>query len=288
MTRRGQNRAQHRVQHPIRRRPNILGGLFAWVWLAIIVVPIYYLVLTSLRTQGDYYASNPLIPPANPTLRAYETVLQNDFLLYLGNSLIVMLASVALLLIVSLMGSYAIVRSHSTASLRVFRIFLLGLAIPAQATIIPLYYLILNLGLYDTLIALVLPAVGFGIPITVLVLVNFIRDIPSELFESMTVDGAGPWRTLWTLVLPLTRPALATVAVYDGLQVWNGFLFPLVLTGKSSVRVLPYSLFTYQGGHGSDVPAVLAAVLLSALPILAAYLVGRRQLIAGLTVGFGK
>ncbi|MCL2464570.1 MAG: carbohydrate ABC transporter permease [Micrococcales bacterium] len=274
--------------HTHRRRPNILGGFFAWVWLVIIIVPIYYMLLASLRTQGDYYASNPLVPPLQPSARAYALVIQNDFLRYLGNSLIVTLVSVAVLLIVSLMGSYVVVRNRSAASLRIFRIFLLGLAIPAQATIVPLYYMILNMGLYDTLVALILPSIGFGIPITVLILVNFIRDIPSELFESITIDGAGAWRTLWSLVLPLTRPALVTVGIYDALQVWNGFLFPLVLTGKASVRVLPYSLFAFQGEHGADTPAILAAVMLSALPILALYIVGRRQLIAGLTAGFGK
>jgi raffinose/stachyose/melibiose transport system permease protein len=275
-----------RHQH---RRPNILGGLLGWIWLIIIILPVYYMILSSLRTQGDYYKSNPLIPPfATATLRAYKTVIQNDFLKYLANSVIVTVISVAVLLVVAVMAAYAIVRGRSKASLRVFRVILLGLAIPAQATIVPLYYMIVNMHLYDTLIALILPSIGFGIPITVLILVNFIRDIPGELFESMTVDGSGSWHTLWSLVLPLTRPALVTVGIYDALQVWNGFLFPLVLTGKSSVRVLPYSLFTYQGEHGSDTPAILAAVVMSALPILAAYIIGRRQLVAGLTAGFGK
>ncbi len=276
------------IHHHRHTRPNILGATFAWIWLIIILVPIYYMLLTSLRTQGDYYASNPLIPPTSPSGRAYALVISNDFGRYLLNSVIVTAISVAILLVVALIGSYAIVRGRSAASVRLFRIFLLGLAIPAQATIVPLYYMILKMGLYDTLVALVLPSVGFGIPITVLILVNFIRDIPSELFESMTVDGAGPWRTLRSLVLPLTKPALVTVGIYDALQVWNGFLFPLVLTGKQSVRVLPYSLFTYQGEHGADQPAILAAVMLSALPILAAYIIGRRQLVAGLTAGFGK
>ncbi|MDR0283484.1 MAG: carbohydrate ABC transporter permease [Propionibacteriaceae bacterium] len=276
------------TRHAARRRPAVLGATFAWIWLLIIIVPIYYMILSSLRTQGDYYAANPLVPPASPSLRAYKLVIENDFLRYLGNSLIITVVSVVVLLVVAVMASYAIARGRHKASLRIFRVVLLGLAIPAQATIVPLYYMILQMKLYDTLIALILPSIGFGIPITVLILVNFIRDIPSELFESMTVDGGGSWRTLWSLVLPLTRPALITVGIYDALQVWNGFLFPLVLTGKASVRVLPYSLFTYQGEHGSDTPAILAAVVLSSLPILAAYIVGRRQLIAGLTAGFGK
>jgi len=274
------------VKH--RQTPNIIGAFFAWIWLFIIIIPIYYWILSSLRSQADYYTSNPLVPPLKPSMRSYALVLQSDFLRYMGNSVIITVATVAVLLVVALMGAFAIVRGRSKASVRVFSIFLLGLAIPAQATIVPLYYMILKMGLYDKLIALILPGIGFGLPITVLILVNFVRDIPSELFESITVDGAGTWRTLWSLVLPLTRPALVTVGIYDALQVWNGFLFPLVLTGSANVRVLPYSLFTFQGEHGTDTPAVIAAVILSALPILAVYIVGRRQLVAGLTAGFGK
>ncbi|MDR1427140.1 MAG: carbohydrate ABC transporter permease [Bifidobacteriaceae bacterium] len=271
-----------------RARPNIVGGALGWIWLAIIAGPIYYMVLTSLRTQSDYYAENPLIPPGSPTIAAYRLVLENDFMRYLGNSLIVTLSSVAVLLVICLMASYAIVRTARKSVQRIFSLFMLGLAIPAQATIVPLFYMITEMHLYNTLAALILPSIGFGVPITVLILVNFVRDIPRELFESMTVDGAGPWRVLGTLVLPLARPAVVTVGIYDALQVWNGFLFPLVLTGKPEVRVLPYSLFTYQGEHGSNTPAILAAVMLSALPILAAYIIGRRQLVAGLTAGFGK
>jgi raffinose/stachyose/melibiose transport system permease protein len=271
-----------------RTRPNIAGGALGWVWLVVILGPIYYMILSSLRTQGDYYAENPLAPPKSPTLDSYQLVIENDFLRYLGNSLTVTLASVAVLLAVCLMASYVIVRGASGAARRIFSLFLLGIAIPAQATIVPLFYMITQLKLYDTLIALILPSIGFGVPITILILVNFVRDIPKELFESMTVDGASEARVLFQLVLPLARPAVVTVGIYDALQVWNGFLFPLVLTGKPEVRVLPYSLFTYQGEHGSNTPAILAAVVLSALPILAAYIVGRRQLVAGLTAGFGK
>ncbi|MDR1512232.1 MAG: carbohydrate ABC transporter permease [Propionibacteriaceae bacterium] len=270
------------------RRHNVVGAALAWVWLAIILLPIYYMVITSLRTTGDYFESNSLLPSRNPTLAAFAEVFANDFGRYLANSAVVTVGSVAILLVVAVMASYALVRNRSWASRRVFQLILLGLAIPAQATIVPLYYMMTRLGLYDSLAALILPSVGFGVPITVLILTNFIRDIPQELFESMTVDGAGSWQVLGRLVLPLAKPAIVTVGIYEALQVWNGFLFPLVLTGSPEVRVLPYSLFTFQSEHGVNTPAILASVVLSALPVLAAYIVGRRQLVAGLTAGFGK
>ncbi len=255
-------------------RPNILGGLAGWIWLAIVILPVYAIVVTSLRPQSDYYSENPLSWPSNPSIDAYTRVLQNDFLRYFGNSVIVTAASVVVILAVSLMASYVVVRSRRRSTGRLFQVFLLGIAIPIQATIIPVYYLIVKLGLYDTLWALILPSIAFAIPLSVLILTNFLRDVPGELFESMRMDGAGEWRTLWDLAIPLTRPAIVTVGVYNALQVWNGFLFPLVLTQSSETRVLPLSLWSFQGAFSVDIPAVLAAVVLSVLPILAAYILG--------------
>lgn len=271
-----------------RETPNVLGGLAGWLWLLVTIVPIYYIVVTSLRPQQDYFSENPLSLPSSPTLAAYGRVLENDFLRYFGNSVFVTVITVVAALTVSVMASYVVVRTRGAMSNGIFRAFLLGLAIPIQATIIPVYYLIIQLGLYDTLWALILPSVAFAVPLSVLILSNFMRDVPEELFEAMRVDGAGQWRILWQLALPLTRPALVTVGVYNALQVWNGFLFPLVLTQSAQTRVLPLSLWSFQGEFSVDVPAVLAAVVLSVLPILAAYVVGRRQLVSGLTAGFGK
>lgn len=272
----------------VRNKPNIIGGLAGWIWLLIVVVPIYYILVTSLRPSEDYYKQNPLSIPTHPTLQAYVTVLQNDFLRYFINSVIVTAAAVTTALVVSCLAAYVVVRSRRPTTRRIFRVFLLGIAIPIQATIIPVYYLIVKMGLYDTLWALILPSIAFAIPLSVLILSNFLRDVPGELFESMRVDGAGEWRTFWSLALPLIRPAIVTVGVYDALQVWNGFLFPLVLTQSSTIRVLPLSLWAFQGEFTVNVPAVLAAVVLSVLPILAAYAIGRRQLVSGLTAGFSK
>jgi raffinose/stachyose/melibiose transport system permease protein len=186
------------------------------------------------------------------------------------------------------MAAYVIVRRTGAAARSVFRMFLAGLAIPVHSTIIPVYFIITRLHLYDTLIALVLPSVAFGLPITVLILTNFLRDVPAELFDAMRVDGASQCQLLWRLVTPLSRPALITVAIYNMIQVWNGFLFPLILTQSVNTRVVSLGLFSFQGEFTINVPAVLAAVVLSTLPILALYLGGRRQLISGLTAGFGK
>ncbi|MBF5080194.1 carbohydrate ABC transporter permease [Quadrisphaera sp. INWT6] len=269
-------------------RPNWLGGLMGWIWLAVIIIPIYWIVITSLKPSSEYFTTNPLLPSTSPTFSAYQLVLEADFVRYFFNSVIVTLGTVVPAVLISFMAAFAIVRG-SGRFLRFSSGFLLmGLAIPLQATIIPVYLIIIRLNLYDSLLALILPSIAFSIPLAVLVLSNFVRDVPNELFESMRLDGTSEWGTAWRLAFPLTRPAVVTVAIYTGLQVWNGFLLPLVLTQSQDLRVLPLALWSFQGQYSVNVPAVLAAVVLSTLPILVFYVVGRRQLVSGLTAGFSK
>ena len=282
------------VRSPSRRRRNAagqrnwLGGLAGWVWLVVVLIPIYWIVITSFKTQSSYYITNAFKPPGSPTLDNYQLVIQSDFPQYFINSVVVTAGTIVPAVLISFMAAFAIVRGNSLFLTGVNGMFLMGLAIPLQATIIPVYLIIIRLKLYDSLLAIILPSIAFAIPLSVLVLANFIRDVPKELFESMRVDGASEWTTLWRLAFPLTRPALVTVAIYNGLAVWNGFLLPLILTQSPSRRTLPLAVWTFQGQYGNNVPAILAAVVLTTLPILVLYAIGRRQLVSGLTAGFSK
>ena len=268
---------------------NWFGGLAGWIWLAIVVIPLYWIVVTSFKDQSDYFTQNPFALPSAPTSENYKLVIESDFPRYFINSVIVTIGTIVPAVGISFMAAYAIIRGAGSRFLAgVNGMFLMGLAIPLQATIIPVYLLIIKMHLYDSLLALILPSVAFSIPLSVLVLSNFIRDVPKELFESMRVDGASEWATLRHLAFPLTRPALVTVAIYQGLTIWNGFLLPLVLTQDPGRRTLPLALWTFQGQYSVNVPAVLASVVLTTLPILVLYVVGRRQLLSGLTAGFGK
>ena len=270
-------------------RLNWIGGTFGWVWLLVVMIPIYWVVITSVKTQSNYFVTNTFAPPADPTLDNYRLVIENDFVRYFFNSVIVSVGAVVPAVLVSLMAAYAIVRGTRSRWLRSINgLFLMGLAIPLQAVVIPVYLIIIRLQMYDTLAAIILPSIAFAIPLSVLVLSNFIRDVPKELFESMRLDGASDWRTLWSLAAPLTRPALVTVSVYQLLTVWNGFILPLILTQSPDQRTLPLALVAFQGQYGVNVPAVMASVVLTTLPILVLYVLGRRQLLSGLTAGFGK
>jgi raffinose/stachyose/melibiose transport system permease protein len=270
------------------RRLNPIAAILGVVWLVIAFYPIFYMFVNSLRTQAGFFSGAPWGLPSHPTLGNYQSVWANGFALYFANSAVVTAVSVVLIVLVSLLAAYAIVRIRSWFTQTVFTVFLAGLAIPLQATIIPLYSMITKFGVYDTLLALILPYVAFGIPLSVLILVTYIRDVPKELYEAMLIEGANHRQILRNLVVPLSRPALITVTVYEGIQVWNGFLFPLVLTQSANVRVLPLGLWSFQGQFTANVPEILAAVFLSAVPIILVYIFGRRYLLGGLTAGFSK
>jgi raffinose/stachyose/melibiose transport system permease protein len=273
----------------VRGRKNWIGGGFAWIWFLIVIIPIYWLVITSFKDQNVYFTMNPLKPDTHPTLDNYRLVIQSHFIRYFFNSLVVAIGTVVPAVGISFMAAFAIVRGGNGWFLKFTnRLFLMGLAIPLQATIIPVYLIIIRLHLYDTLLALILPSIAFAIPLSVLILANFIRDVPKELFESMRLDGSSEWGTMWRLAFPLTRPALVTVSIYDALAVWNGFLLPLILTQSPDKRTLPLALASFSSQYTVNVPAVLAAVTLTTVPILALYVIGRRQLLSGLTAGFSK
>jgi raffinose/stachyose/melibiose transport system permease protein len=279
---------QRGYRRTVRARPNWLGGAFSWLWLLVVLVPIYWIVITSFKQQSDYFVTNPFAPPANPTLDNYQLVIASSFPRYFINSVIVALGADVPAVLFSFMAAFAIVRGGGRLLPSVNGLFLMGLAIPQQAVVIPVYLIIIRLHMYDSLLAIILPSIAFAIPLSILVLTNFIRDIPNELFESMRLDGATDWHMLWHLAFPLTRPALVTVGIYNGLIIWNGFLLPLVLTQSPDQRTLPLALWSFQGQYSINVPAILASVVLTTLPILVLYALGRRQLLSGLTAGFGK
>jgi xylobiose transport system permease protein len=270
------------------RRPNPLAGLGSVIWLAVVIVPIYAMISASLTHQDEALGANPLKPPTSPTLANYNTVLHNGFGHFLTNTVIVAAAVVALVLVLCVPLAYVAVRTRNVFSSGAFRLFLLGVAIPAQAVVVPLYLMIAKLNLYDSLLAVILPTAAFAMPVSVLILTGTLRDISEELYEAMALDGASATRMLFQLVIPLAKGGISTVVIYAALQAWNGFLFPLIFTQSDGPRVLTLGLFNYVSQFGVNIPALLASVVLSGIPIFAVYLVARRALIGGLMGVGGK
>lgn len=270
-----------------RERPNWLAAVFAAAWLVIVGVPIYTMISWSLQTRDDFLDRGPLALPRAITMENLVEVLDSGFVRYMLNTAIVTVACIVLTLVIAIPAAYAIVRSTSWISGVAFRIFLLGLAIPAQATIIPLYLIINRMQLYDSLTAIILPTVAFGLPLVVLVLAGSLRDVSNELYDAMTVDGAGPFRIMWQLVIPMSRGSIAAVGTYTALGAWNQFLFPLILTIDPNLRVITLGLQSYRQEFNINLPGMMMAVMLTALPVFVLYIVARRWLIAGLA-GLGS
>lgn len=270
------------------RRPNWAAGTAALAWLVFVGVPIYAMVKDSVSRLDTYLDTGPLDLPKGVTAENFGSVVQEGFLRNMANTGIVTVGSVALTVLLAYPAAYAIVRSRNRFVGATFRVFLAGLAIPAQATIIPVYLMITRMQMYDSLGAIILPTVAFGLPLSVLVLSSALRDVPRELYEAMTIDGGGAVRLMWSLALPLSRASLATITIYSALNAWNGFLFPLILTESVELRVQTLGLWNFQNEFGANVPALMAAVLMSALPVLVVYLFARRWLIAGLAGVGGK
>jgi raffinose/stachyose/melibiose transport system permease protein len=268
----------------VRRLRRSATVALATVWLLIVLIPLYYMLLATFRTEGTYLTADPWLPTGKLTFSSYTTVFGAGLGRYFLNSLLVTVVSLALILVLSLGAAFRVMRRATPASRNFMKLVVIGLAIPFQAIIVPVYLLVIKLGLYDspTEAGVILVLSATAVPISVLIMVSFVRDIPSELYDAMGVDGAHEWTVFWKLVWPLSRPVLSTLAIYDGLNVWNNFLVPLVLTSTPSHALLPLGLLHFQTQFTINVPAIMAAVWLSMLPLLVLFLVMRRQVIRGL------
>lgn len=275
-------------RHPLLSRANIPGGAASLIWLAIVLVPLWCMLTWSVQNRDGFLDNGPLSLPRELTLENLQTVLEGGFTNAFVNTAIVTVISVALTLVCAVPAAYAVVRSTSRFVAGAFSVFLLGLAIPAQAVIIPVYLMIVRMGLYDTKAAIILPTVAFGLPFAVLILAGSLRDVPAENYEAMTLDGAGPMRTLWSLVIPMSRGSIVAVGIYSALQAWNGFLFPLILTQSEEQQILTLNLWNFQTEYGVNIPGLMTAVLLSAAPVFIAYVLARRWIVAGLAGLGGK
>ncbi|HMM96222.1 carbohydrate ABC transporter permease [Phycicoccus sp.] len=279
-------------RRPTRGRQKPVGGRTAsvllWVYAAFALVPLLLMVSSSFRSNGDLI-SNPLGAPWPLSFDAYrEAWTAGNFATYFGNSLMVTLGAVALSTTVATMASYALARGRS----RVFRwlesLFLSGLMLPIHLAILPIFYLFDGVGLIDSRLGLALMYGASGVPFSIFVLTTFFRQLPAELEEAATLDGANAWQTFWRVMVPLVRPAVATVAVFRFVPIWNDFLFPLVLLRNQDKYTLPVGLTTFFGENATNYAAVFAGLVITTIPLILLFLVATKQIVAGLTAGMAK
>ncbi len=259
----------------------LVGGI---AWLAVVALPLLFAVSETFKSQAD--ANNtPAWTLTNATLDNYKTALTGQFMHYFLNSVITSVSAVLLSLFVGSLAAYALARIPGRLNGMLYLLFVAGLAVPVYAVIVATYRISIDVGLYDTLLGLILPLAGTSLPITVFILAAFMRSIPEELELSMSIDGAGYFRRYFQLALPLARPALGTVAIFTFIGDWNNFIFPLILETTDTNRTLPLAVSLYQGEYSSNMPMILTVVVLSALPLVVFYLLQRRNFIQGLTMG---
>jgi raffinose/stachyose/melibiose transport system permease protein len=249
--------------------------------------PFVFMIQTALKTQG-VFLQEPLGLPVPPTLTNLDFVLTGQFGRFFLNSAFVSVVSVGGATLLGAMAAYPLALLRFRLSTPLYILFIAGLMIPIHAVIIPIFVLTLQLGIYDSLWALIGPYIGFSLPITVLILTEFFRQMPKEVLEAASVDGAGHIRQFWTILLPLAAPALATVGIYNLIFIWNEFIFALTLTADVSNATLPVGLRQLFGQFGVNVPAVMMALTAASLPILVFYLFAQEKVVQGLTAGAGK
>ena len=265
------------------RRPFLL--LPALLWLLVAGLPFWFMVQSGFKSQFELLSAPFWALPDRWSLDNFRTVLAGGFLRSLMNSLLVVSVSVALVLTAASMAAYAFSRLNFRFNRLLFGAIVAGLAIPVHVTLIPVYLLTTNMGLYDTLWALVGPYVAFNLPIAVFVLTEFMRDIPAELEEAARMDGAGPVSVFVKVILPLSRPGLVTVGIYSAVALWNEFVFAYVLTSSPDRRTLPLAIWDYQGQYAANIPLIMAVLSLSALPLMLIYIVAQERVTSGMMAG---
>jgi len=262
---------------------DILIFILAFVYL----VPVIVLFLTSFKTQiqimekgfGWFFM---------PTLANYTNVLlEQGFLRYMINSLIVGLVSTLFTLIIGGLASYALVRFNFFGKGTISFGTLLLRMIPPAVLVVPIYVLWSYFGLADTRLGLIIIYVGLNLPFTIWVLISFISDVPVELEEAAVVDGCGPWKIFFQVILPLIKPGLAAAAIFTFRIAWNEFILALVLTNRLT-RTLPVATTIYLTDTGVEWGNITAMGTLVALPAIIFTFIAAKQLIAGLTAGAVK
>ena len=260
------------------------------VYTVIALFPIVLVLFNAFKSRKAIF-SQPLAPPGPDTfsLIGFDTVLtRSDFGLYFGNSLTVTLATLFLVVFLGAMAAWAL-SEYSFKGNAVLALYLaVGIMIPIRLGTVSILRLIVSLDLINTLAALILVYTAMGLPLSIFILSEFMRQIPKELKDSARCDGVGEYRIFFRIILPLVRPALATVAVFTMVPIWNDLWFPLILAPGDGTRTITLGVQQFVGQYVTDWNAVLASLTLAIIPVLILYAFFSRQLIAGLTQGAVK
>lgn len=278
-----------------RRKAPKAPGTPWWLWLAVgsIVVfclfPFYWLLNISLKTGADL-SSADIIPP-NPSLDNYSSIFQSSsFMRALGNSAIVSLTTTFIGVVVGSFAAYALARLKMNYKFPLLALVLSITTFPQIAIAAPLFRLWTDIGLYNTLVGLVIPYLTFALPLSIYILVSFFKEIPRDLEEAALVDGATSFQAFRKVVVPLAAPGLATTAILTFISAWNEFLLAFTLTSSPTARTVPVAISQFTGSSQFEIPlgTQSAASIVISIPLILLVLLFQKRIVAGLTAGAVK
>jgi N-acetylglucosamine transport system permease protein len=265
----------------------LLAQIPLLIWAVMVIFPFLWMIMTSLKTNQEILFS----PWSFPDVLQWENFSNawNEARIgrYVLNSVIVISMSLTGTLLVSAMAAYVISRFQFPGNRFIFYLFMAGLMFPVFLGLVPLYFLMDDLGIKDTYHGLALVYIAYSLPFTIFFLVGFFKTLPGEVAEASTVDGAGPYRTFFQIMLPMAKPGLIAMGIFNFLGHWNQYLLPLVLMQNDDMRMLSQGLgmLAIQQGYQNDYGALFAAMTITMVPTLIVYVIFQRRLESGLTAG---
>ncbi|MFV2119881.1 carbohydrate ABC transporter permease [Streptomyces sp. Act-28] len=258
----------------------LLALLFALLLAAAWVLPLAWAVATSLKPEGETTRTPLEWIGSTVTLDAYRQVWgSGDLARWMFNSAYISVVTTALTVLLCATAAYGFSRTAFRGRRLLYGLVLAGIMVPPQVLIAPLFAEMVALGLVDTYWGVILPQVA--VPAMVFILVKFFEGVPRELEEAAFVDGAGRWRVFWTIVMPLSRPVLAAVAIFTFISTWNNFLWPFLVTTDPGGMTLPVGLVNVQSSFGVRYAQMMASVVIAGLPLLAVFALFQRQIVRG-------
>ncbi|MCS7460668.1 carbohydrate ABC transporter permease [Paenibacillus doosanensis] len=274
------------------KKKSPLFQIFAYTFLILFaimnIVPIFWMVINSFKSEQEY-AANPFSMPTGFQFSNYAEAWRiANMNVYFFNSLLITFASLIVTVLLGSMAAYFLARFSFKLRGLTYSLFLLGMLVPIHATLIPIFLIMQKLSLIDTYLSLILPYTAFHLSLTVFILEGFMRGFPKDLEESGVMDGAGIFRIFWSIILPITRPAMATVIILNFIYNWNEYLFALVLITSNALKTLPLGLANFVGIETASYTLQMSALTIALIPIIIFYLLLQKQLVTGMTAGAVK
>lgn len=259
------------------------------LWALINLFPVYWMFTFSLKTNEEIFGKNLIGLPWEWRWSNYVSAWHTGNMpLYFINSVVVSVSAIALVIIASMMATYAITRLTWKWSAHVNAFFMLGLTIPIHASIVPVYVTLKNMGLTNTYFALIFPYAAFSLAMGILICTGFMVEIPKELDEAARIDGCGPWKTFGVVILPLMKPATATISIYSFLQCWNELMFANIFNSDGKYRTLPVGVQQLSGQYTTEWGPIGAALVIATFPMLIVYIFMSKRIQESFVVGAVK